>query len=222
MPEHENGWQTLLALAVDLAIVAVAIWLVARWLKQRVRERTRLRYERLAAARQRLNEERARRGLDPFPELAAMQAAAEDLARQLHPAGFRGSDGVAEPGEGPIKYGVFVVPETIPHPEAKEAPLRGEFAPAGHSYFAGIADEAALQGRRLDIDRAIVLFYASFMALFPFRPAAEIMAEVADVVEHEVQHLADAEQVVPYARSLSRQDDLSNYWWRRRRRRRIT
>lgn len=206
------------AMAGVLVVVACAMWLLAHVVEHAVERQTRRRHELIEQARLKLNAERAERGLEPFPTVAALQAAAEQQARTLHPQGLRLSDAANGPEpQAPITYGVFVVPETIPHPAARQVPLEAEFTWVGDPYFAGIADECARQGRHIDANAAIVIFYAALMALYPFAPRQQVMDTVAEIMAHELRHLVDAEEHVPYGRSLARDDDVHNYWWHRRR-----
>lgn len=209
-----------LAMAGVMVAVACAVWLLTRIVDHTVALQTRRRYEAVERLRLKLNQQRAARGLDPFPELPEIEAVAEERARVVHPEGFRDPDAMSEPGaRPPITYGVFVVPETIRHPAAREAPLVAEFTDVRRSYFAGIADEYARRGRKTDADTAIVIYYASLMLVYPFLTRQQTMATVSEIVDHELEHLTDVETRVDYGKSLARRDDLHNFWARRRRRR---
>ena len=176
----------------------------------------RRRHERAQTLRRELNEVRARMGLDEFPTLAEFQQAAEACVQASHPEGLRTErleiSDVSE--DRATFYGIVVVPEWKHDTELDGVLIMGEFAQRRLRYQPSHAWGSPPWGREGYVNRGIVIYFSSFMEAYPFLPAPQVLAQLASTVTHEVQHLTDAEDGVPYPKSLARRDDEQRERWR--------
>ena len=166
--------------------------------------------ERAVARHALLNQHRREAGLDDFPDLSEFERLAKEHALAVRPEGLQEhhvEPRVVDELDVTLR-GLFVAPEEKRDEEFKDVFILGEF---GQRW---VPSMVGTQPRKLFLNRGIVLYFGSFMAVYGLLPTPQVIAQLYHTVEHELRHLTDAETGVPYERSLASQDDLHREQYR--------